>query len=129
MVTDADRLARAVDAFNSGGVEDALQFFVPDVVWIAPPEWPDQAIYEGYDGLRALEQIWRSNFDRYRIDLHEAEIVDDRVVARLTQHGAIKGTEEVIEQRLSWLLSFDDGRISHVRSYFSWEEAMEAARS
>jgi ketosteroid isomerase-like protein len=129
MVTDADRLAMALDVFNRRGLEDALDFFLPDVVWMAPPEWPDQAVYEGYDGLRALEQIWRSNFDGYRIDLHEAEMVEGRVVARLTQHGAIKGTEEVIEQRLSWLLSFDDGRIRHVLSYFSWEEAMEAARS
>jgi ketosteroid isomerase-like protein len=130
MASDAERLATALDRFNRDGAEAVLELFTPDVVWIAPPEWPEQAIFEGHDGLRTLERIWRENFDDYWLELHDFEMVDDRAVARLTQHGAIRGSGQMIETRNSWLVSYtEDRHICHVSAYFSWEGAMEAARS
>ena len=44
--------------------------------------------------------------------------------------GRIKGTDQQIHQRASWLIDFGgDGLIHHLRAYFTWEEALEAARS
>jgi hypothetical protein len=44
-------------------------------------------------------------------------------------HGRIKGTNQEIHQRASWVVDFSDaGLVSRCAAYFSWEEAVEAAR-
>jgi len=58
-----------ITAFNSGGVEAALEYLDPNIEWIGPPEWLEDRIYEGHDGMRKLASLWTEQFDGYRLDL------------------------------------------------------------
>ena len=123
MASNVELLAQGIDAFNRGGIDAILPFYSADVVWLAPPEWIGQAEFVGHEGLRQLAEIWTDNFDEYRLELLEGRGSGDRVVAKLMQRGAIKGTSEVVEQRISWVSTYEDGLVRHVQAYFSWEEA------
>jgi ketosteroid isomerase-like protein len=115
--------------YEERGVEAALPLFDPGVTWMAPPEWMDQPVYCGHQGLRDLDTLWRSNFDDFGLELEELCAVGDRIVALIFLHGRIKGTEQRIEQRASWLIDFgEEGLITRLCAYFSWAEAFEAAR-
>lgn len=62
----------ALEALNRDGVEAALAYIDPEVEWLAPPEWLEEHLYKGHDGVRKVASIWRETFDEYRLDLEEA---------------------------------------------------------
>jgi ketosteroid isomerase-like protein len=130
-VTDQlDQIRQLFPAFNEHGLEAALPLFDENVTWMAPPEWMDQPVYCGHQGLRELYDIWDCNFDDFGLDLEDIQAIGDRIVALMFLRGRIKGSDQRIDQRASWVMDFGpDGRVTHLRAYFSWEEALEAARS
>jgi ketosteroid isomerase-like protein len=124
----ATRLASLFPAYNDEGVEAILSVFRPDVTWMAPPEWMDQPVYCGHEGIRDLDALWRANFDEFRLELEEMRAVGPRLVALLFLRGRIKGSTQEIEQRASWVVDFDaDGLITRLAAFFSWDEALEVA--
>ena len=71
----------AIEAFNQGGVESALAFLDPEIEWWAPPEWLEDPVYRGHDGIRRLAAYWTELFDQYRLELVRiVEAGDDKVV-------------------------------------------------
>lgn len=125
-----ERIRQLFPAVNERGLEAALPLFDPHVAWMAPPEWMDQPVYCGHQGLRELYDIWDCNFDDFALQLEDVHTVGERVVVLLVLDGRIKGTDQRVNQRASWLIDFGpDGLITHLRAYFTWEEALEAARS
>jgi hypothetical protein len=60
---DAKVLRDAIAAFNRGGVEQALGYFDPSVEWIGPPEWLEERLYEGHDGIRKVAALWTESVD------------------------------------------------------------------
>jgi SnoaL-like domain len=128
-VTDRRAEIRAfVDTYNREGVEAAIHVFDPGIHWASPPEWMDQSGYEGHDGLRDLDALWRQNFDEFGLTLREIHQVGDFWVVLLYQQGRIKGSGDCIDQKVAWVISYgDNGLITELRAYFSWEEAMEVA--
>jgi ketosteroid isomerase-like protein len=109
------------------GVEGALGYFDPGIAWFGPPEWPEDRIYEGYDGVRKAASVWTENFDGFQLDLQTAVDTGDGVVALIIQRAVIKGSGAELEHRVSWHCQLHAGRIMRVRPYFSWEEGLEAA--
>jgi ketosteroid isomerase-like protein len=130
-VPDPAEQARALfPIYEEGGVEAILPLFHPDVTWMAPPEWMDQPVYCGHRGLRDLDAVWRANFDEFGLDLEEIRSIGERVIALMHMHGRIKGSDQQVEQRVSWVIDFDDeARVTHLCAYFSWEEALESTAS
>ena len=123
-----ERSAAFFPAYNSGGIEATLPLFHPDVTWIAPPEWVDAPVYCGHEGMRELNALWRANFDEFRVQLEEVRTAGPRAIVLLHLQGRIKGSTQEIEQRASWVADFDDdGLVTQLRVFFSWEEALEAA--
>jgi ketosteroid isomerase-like protein len=125
-VGNAERMRQAVADFADGGADAALWLFAPDVVWVAPPEWVDQPVYCGHDGVRALGDLWNEYFDNYTLDLRHVEERDWRVLALLVQWGTIHGSNEVVETEASWVATFEDGLITHVQGFFAWDQARAA---
>lgn len=124
----SDQIRTIVDAYNREGIESGLHAFDPDIHWASPPDWMDQAGYDGYDGLRKLDAQWRENFDGYGLSLHEIRQVGDLYVVLLRQRGRIRATGDEITQTVGWVMTYgDNGLIVHVRAYFSWDETLEAA--
>jgi ketosteroid isomerase-like protein len=56
-----EREARAaVGSWNERGIDGFLEHVAPDVVWHAPPEYPEEGTWHGREALRAA---WKEQFD------------------------------------------------------------------
>jgi ketosteroid isomerase-like protein len=115
-----------IEAFNRGGIEAALAYFDPAVEWLGPPEWLEEHVYKGHDGIRKIASVWGENFDQYRLDLEQAIDAGDHVVALVIQRGRIRGSADPVEQRIGYDWEVRHGKTVRVQVYFSWEEALEA---
>jgi hypothetical protein len=75
---------RSFEAYASGGIEATLPFYAPDFVWDPGPEWVEDTIYRGHDGVRRLDAILLENFDGYSLELHEIRAVGSLQSARIS---------------------------------------------
>jgi ketosteroid isomerase-like protein len=117
----------AFQAFNTGGVEAALPFFTPDLVWYPTDRWLEGSAYRGHDGLRKLAASFSENFDGYGYEVQEMRDAEDRVVALINMSGNIKDSGQSISQPLGLVVSdFRDGMLGAVRAFPNWQEALEA---
>ena len=125
---NVDLMNDVVDALNTGGVEAALAYVHPEIAWYGPPEWLEQEVYNGHQGLRELNESWRQSFDEYGLDLKRViDLGGNRVVALLMQHGRIKAGGNPMELALAWTVEVLDGQLARVDVHFSWKAALEAA--
>jgi ketosteroid isomerase-like protein len=121
-------LLSAIHAFNEGGVESALEFFDPNLEWVAPPEWLEDRLYKGHDGLRRLAAYWTQLFDDYRLEPERwMDVGEDEVVLLLHQRGQIKGSGDPVDGPIGYLAQIRNGLVTRVNIYFSWEQTLEAA--
>jgi ketosteroid isomerase-like protein len=123
---DVEVVCNAIAAFELAGVEGALRYFDPTIEWVAPPEWPEDRLYEGYDGLRTVASVWTENFEEFGLGLETAVEVGDHVLALIIQRGRIKGSSHELEHRVAWDCEVRNGTVARVHPYFSWEEGLEA---
>jgi ketosteroid isomerase-like protein len=123
----ADTLRNMLDAFAAGGIDAVLAHVDPEVAWYAPPEWLEERVYRGHDGIRELASYWDGNFDEYRLELERVLDLDEsRAVALVQQRGRIKGGGAELEQPVGYVAEFRDGKLIRMDVYFSWEAALEA---
>jgi hypothetical protein len=121
-------LLNAIEAFNKGGVEAALPYLDPEIEWCAPPEWLEDRLYEGHDGVRRLGAYWTQLFDEYRLRVERVvDLGGERVVVLLHQTGRISGSPDRIVAPIGYVAEICDALVTRVDIYFSWEGALEAA--
>jgi ketosteroid isomerase-like protein len=116
-----------LEAFNRGGVDAALHYLDPDIEWWGPPEWLEERLYRGHDGVRQLASFWTQTFDEYRIDLDEASESGNTVLALCHQRGRMKGSGDQIEEPIAYIWEVHNEKATRVDVYFSWEAAVDAA--
>jgi ketosteroid isomerase-like protein len=117
----------AFHTFGAEGIEAALSFASPDVVWYPTDRWLDDSAYRGYDGMRMLAASFSENFEGFRYDVHDIRDAQDHVVVLADMAGRIKGSATEVSQRLGFVMSgFRDGAFSEVRAFSSWSEALKA---
>jgi ketosteroid isomerase-like protein len=118
----------AFEAFGAEGIDAAISFYSPDVVWYTIERWLDDSAYRGHDGIRRLAAAWLENFDEFRLDVHDIRAAQERVVALVDMTGRIKHSESGVSQRRGFVVSgFRDGTFREVRTFPSWSEALKAA--
>lgn len=118
---------RTIATFNEDGGEATLQYLDPEVEWLAPPEWLEERLYKGREGIRRLASQWSENIDEYRLDPERFIDADDAVVVLLFARGRIPGGTAPIEQKLGYVWEVRDRQGVRIQVFFSWEEALEAA--
>jgi ketosteroid isomerase-like protein len=124
---NAEIVRAAFDTFRAEGIDAALSFFSPDLVWYPTDRWLDDSAYRGHDGMRQIAAAFSENFDDFRFHVHEMRDAQDRVVARVEMTGRIKHSGAEVSQRLGFVVSgFRDGTFREVRAFPSWAEALEA---
>lgn len=117
----------AFQIFGAEGIDAALSFFSPDVVWYPTDHWLDDSAYRGHDGMRRLVAAFSENFDDFRYDVHDIRAAQDRVVALVDMTGRIKRSGSEVSQRRGFVISgFRDGKFREVRACPSWSEALKA---
>jgi ketosteroid isomerase-like protein len=118
---------RSFEAHQAGGIEAALNFYAPDFVWDAGPDWFEERIYRGHDGARRLDAIFAGNFEAYSLAVHEIRAVGDHVLALYEASGRIRDSGLPLRQPVGIVVSdFENEKIGKVRSYFSWRDARRA---
>jgi ketosteroid isomerase-like protein len=117
----------AFQTFGAEGIDAALSFVLPDVVWYPTDRWLDGFAYRGHDGLRTLSAAFSENFDDFRYEVYDVRDAQDRVVALVDMTGRIKHSRAVVSQRLGFVTSgFRDGQFREVRAFSSWSDALKA---
>ena len=117
----------AFQTFGAEGIDAALSYFSPDLVWYPTDRWLEGAAYRGHDGMRRLEAAFSENFDDFRYEVRDIRDAQDRVAALVDMIGRIKPSGAEVSQRLGFVVSgFRDGTFREVRVFPSWHEALEA---
>ena len=117
----------AFHTFGAEGIDAALSFVSPDVVWYPTDRWLDDSAYRGHDGMRMLAAAFSENFDDFRYEVHDIRDARDRVVALVDMTGGIKHSGAEVSQRLGFVISgFHERTFREVRAFPSWSEALEA---
>ena len=115
-------------AFDTEGIDAALEYFDPGIEWMAPPEWLEDRLYEGHEGVKRLALFWMAQFDEYTVEPEEfIELGGDRLLVLLYQRGRIRSSDVPIEQPIGWIVESRAGKLTKVDVYFSWETARSAA--
>jgi ketosteroid isomerase-like protein len=124
---NVELVRRSFEAYFNGGIEATLPFYAPDFVWDPGPEWFEEPVYRGHDGIRRLDAIFFDNFDEYDLELHDVRAAGARVVALYEAVGRIKGSRSIIRQPIGIVVDeIRDGKIAAIRSYFTWPRALKA---
>jgi ketosteroid isomerase-like protein len=124
---NVELVLRAFQTFGKEGIDAALSFVSPDVVWYPTDRWLDGAAYRGHDGMRMPSASFSENFDDFRYDVRDIRKAQDRVVALVDMTGRIKHSQAEVSQRLGFVISgFRDGRLREVRAFSSWSDSLEA---
>jgi ketosteroid isomerase-like protein len=127
---NVDAWRRAVDAYNRGDTEGAVEIYDPDVEWRPAVQrllGGDTAVYRGRHGVREFLQDLDETFAQIRIEIAEARDLGDRALFLGRFHG--RGKESGAETRspIAYLVDFRNGRVTRVVSYLDHREALEAA--
>jgi ketosteroid isomerase-like protein len=119
----------AVEAFNGGNFDAALERVHPDVEWQTPNVFPDAGTYRGPEGVREFFETWLDTFQGFRLHLEKCVPAgDQRVLAalRVSGEGAESGVW-VESPTFFQLFEFRDGQVIRTRMFQTESEALEAA--
>ena len=122
-----ETVRRGFHALRVAGVEALLPFFTSDVVMHPFPEWPDDQIYRGHDGIRKLIAAWTDNFEDWGVDVQEIRAAGTRVVALTEMIGQIKGSGVPSRQPMGAVFSeIHENPAGEVHFFLTWLEALKA---
>ena len=116
-----------IEAFNRGELESVLEGLHPQIEWHVPPFVPEQTVYHGHEGVRALWQSLGESFEDVQLKIEEIMGVGDCVVMLAAVWG--RGKESGIEVEtpsFGWVWSFRDEKAVLVEVYPNRAETLEA---
>jgi ketosteroid isomerase-like protein len=105
------------------GVEDALAYADPDIVW-NPAE---ESATQGHDAVRTSLVRWKSEWDDYELLPEEFEQIGDRVVAAVRLRGRGRGSGVEVDARFYDVYTLREGKIVRMDQFTQRSEALEAA--
>jgi ketosteroid isomerase-like protein len=121
-------ILRRVLAYYEATGDHLTEAYASDFVWDMSNYrgWPEQAIYEGVDGMRRFLEEWSRVFDwEYEVEsLHDA---GDRVVTIVSQRGRTKSAGPAVEMCNGLVWTLRDGKVLRVENYADPDEALRAA--
>jgi ketosteroid isomerase-like protein len=124
---NVDILRRVLAYYEMTG-EHLTEAYASDFVWDMSNYrgWPEQALYEGVDGMRRFLEEWSRVFDwEYEVEsLHDA---GDRMVTIVSQHGRTKSAGPAVEMCNGLVWTLRDEKIVRVENYADPDEALRAA--
>jgi len=121
-------LRRGFDAWNVGDRSYVLQHLSSDVVWVTPPDDPDQGVFRGHDAVRGFWDQWAAAVGRLRFEVEEMIEVDNRVLAVVKRSGVGRQSGLEVSDTVCQVYFFDeDGNASLVREFYDRKAADAAA--
>jgi ketosteroid isomerase-like protein len=111
-----------------GDIDDTPEYWElvdPDVVLVEVAEFPDAATYRGIDQVRRWLQAFFDIFDEISVEPQDFLSTGDRVVVSTHQRFRSKAGVEV-EQDITQVLQFRDGRVIYATGYRDRSNALKA---
>src|SRR5262245_61320063 len=119
---------RNFDAFSRGDLEGALDDLSPEFEFRPSGRFMDtQQTYRGREGYVDFWRGFRAAWEEITISVERIEDLDDRVLTLGTFHGTGSESGVEVNAEAAWLHTIKDGLIVHIRSFATWNEALEAA--
>jgi ketosteroid isomerase-like protein len=103
-----------------------LDFYAADVEYVMPPEWPEERVYRGREGLERLQAALEAVFAATAWEIERViDAGEDCVIALAHMRGSVAGND--LDQRTAAVAYLRDGQITRQLTFLSWEDALEAA--
>jgi ketosteroid isomerase-like protein len=124
----ADLIRQLAERWNAGDIDGAVDLYTEDAVIISGPDWPEQVVWKGRDGIRTSMEEWFVVFESARIVIGPLETYGDNVVGSGTWvvRGRASGAESTMP--FSILFSLRDGKIAVHEWFTDHDAALAAAR-
>jgi ketosteroid isomerase-like protein len=126
---NVEAVREAVEAFNRGDLDVALERMHPDIEWQTLDAFPDAATYRGREEVLEFWQTWWDTFRGFQLHLEECESVGEHhvlAIFRVSGEGAGSGVG-VESPAVFQLGEVRDGRVIWVGMFSTEGEAREAA--
>jgi ketosteroid isomerase-like protein len=125
---NVELVREAVEAFNRGDFDAALERMHPDIEWQTPDTFPDAATYRGREAVREFWQTWRETFRGFRLRLEECVPVGEKhVLATFRVSGEGTGSGVGVESPVVFQLGeVRAGQVIWVGMFLTEREALEA---
>jgi ketosteroid isomerase-like protein len=109
-------------------ISDAPEWEVwdADVVIVEIADYPDTATYRGHEGMRRWLEGWLDAFDEMSVEPLEFILAGDHVVVPTHQRFRSKAGVSV-DQHITQVLRFRDGKVTYATGYRDKSKALEAA--
>ena len=120
---------KGLDAWNR---EDAMKAFVreqyaPDVTLYPFEDLADSHIRHGREESLSRWMELREPWERSELEAEELVDAGDYVVADILIRAVMRGTEDEVEMRVGLTYALRKGKITEIRSFRTFAEALEAA--
>ena len=116
------------EAWNAGDRSFVLEHFAPDVVWVTPPDDPDQGVYRGHEAITRFWDQWRAAVGQLRFDIVEMNEHGNRVIAVVKRSGVGSHSGLAVSDQVSQVFFFDEtGKCALVREFYDRKAAAAAA--
>jgi ketosteroid isomerase-like protein len=128
---DADRLRRAYEAFNSGGVEAFLERLAPEFQLRdrdSSPDRPGETRY-GREGIMALFESYMEAFDALRLEPQEFIDCGDQILVALHQHVRGKGSGAEVVGNIAHVWTMQGDAPFRLRIFGDKESALSSLRA
>lgn len=114
---------RAIEAFNTGGVDAVIAFHHPEVVSHPLPEWLEETVYRGHEGIRA-QFAWMDEFDDLLWEVHEIRDAGQEVLIHATLVARTNSGIAIQQPFGAVCGGFREGLVSETRYYRTWAETL-----
>jgi SnoaL-like domain len=113
-------------AFNARD-PDWTASYAQDVEFVMPPDWVDDRVFHGREGVERAAGMWREQLDGYGWD--EERLIDtgEFVVGLFRHRGRIPGGDARVESEVGAVFFFEGREVARVVTYGTWAETLQAA--
>jgi len=116
------------EAWNLGDRSFVLSHLSEDVVWVTPPDDPDQAVYRGHDAVQGFWDQWQAAVGQLKFEVSELVEVGNRVLAVVKRSGVGHHSGLAVSDVVCQIFFFEDeGTCSLVREFYDRSKAAAAA--
>jgi ketosteroid isomerase-like protein len=126
---DVERLRRAYQAFNDGGVEAFLERLAPDIHVRDRDSSPDRQTRYGREGIRELFDSYMEAFDALRLEPEEFIEAGDQIVVSLHQWVRGKGSGAEVGGHIAHVWTLRGPDIYRLRIFGDKDRALAALRA
>jgi ketosteroid isomerase-like protein len=118
-------IERHYEAFNRGDLDDMLEPFDPEIVFVEEQDVrPDAATHIGIEGMRTFFESLFEGSQEIAADPLEWIEHEDKVIVPIRLHGRFRHTGIEGEAHFIHVWTVHEGRLTHLHMYTSKEQAL-----